>query len=546
MTAMRRAFLCCLLAQASVVQAADPPNVLWISVEDISSHLGAYGDPVARTPNLDRLAAQGTRYTHAFTVAPVCAPNRSAIITGMYPTTIGTQHMRTSHEGEGLPTPYLAVPPPYVKGFPEYLRAAGYYTTNNAKTDYQFGTPRTIWDESGDEAHWRHRPDRGQPFFSVFNLTMTHESRNWAEPEVTDPASVTVPPYYPDTPAVRGSIARLYDNIALMDERVGELLGQLEEDGLSDSTIVFFWSDHGDGLPRAKRWLYDSGTRVPLIVREPGQSPGVSARLVSSIDLGPTVLSLAGVPVPAHMQGRAFLGPQEGPAREHVFSARDRFDESYDMVRSVRGARYRYVRNYHPELPYVLFIPYRNRSPVMRELLRLHAADALVGPQRLWLADQRPPEELYDSESDPYEISNLAGDAGLRAVLSELRSELDSWRRDTGDLGDVPESQLVERFWPGGEQPATARPAFVVNAPEDRAREARQEGGAFTGPMTLSFYCATQGASIAYTTDAGDDPRWRLYAGPLRLPRGRTLVRARAVRYGYAESPELRGEFVVE
>jgi len=543
---MRRAFLCCLLAQSSMAQAADPPNVLWISVEDISSHLGAYGDPIARTPNLDRLAAQGTRYTHAFTVAPVCAPNRSAIITGMYPTTIGTQHMRTTHEGEGLPTPYFAVPPPYVKGFPEYLRAAGYYTTNNAKTDYQFGTPRTIWDESGDAAHWRNRPDPTQPFFSVFNLTMTHESRNWSQPEVTDPASVTVPPYYPDTPAVRASIARLYDNIARMDERAGELLGELEEDGLSESTIVFFWSDHGDGLPRAKRWLYDSGTRVPLIVREPGQSPTVSARLVSSIDLGPTVLSLAGIPVPVHMQGRAFLGSQEGPAREHVFSARDRFDESYDMVRSVRGERYRYVRNYHPELPYVLFIPYRNRSPVMRELLRLHAEDALVGPQRLWLADSRPPEELYDSEADPHEITNLAGDAGHREVLSKLRAELDTWRRETGDLGDVPESQLVERFWPGGEQPGTARPAFVVNAPEDRAGEAREEGGVFTGPMTLAFYCATQGASIAYTTDAGEDPHWRLYSGPLRLPEGRTLVRARAVRYGYAESPELRGDFVVE
>jgi arylsulfatase A-like enzyme len=535
-----------LLVAPAAVRASEPPNVLWISVEDISPRLGAYGDSVARTPNLDRLASQGTRYTHAFAVAPVCAPNRSAIITGMYPTTIGTHHMRTTHEGEGLPTPYLAVPPPYVKGFPEYLRAAGYYTTNDSKTDYQFGTPLTIWDESGDGAHWRNRPDPGQPFFAVFNITLTHESRNWAAPEATDPASVSVPPYYPDTPPVRASLARLYDNIAGMDERVGELLDELEEDGLADRTVVFFWSDHGDGLPRAKRWLYDSGTRFPLIVREPGQSPDVSARLVSSIDLGPTVLSLAGVPVPSHVQGRPFLGSQAGPHRERVFAARDRFDEAYDMVRAVRGRRHLYVRNYHPELPYLLFIPYRNRSPIMGELLRLHAEGALVGPQRLWLADRRPPEELYDCDADPHQVSNLAADPAQVDVLARLRGELDAWRRETGDLGDVPEVQLVERFWPRGEQPATAQPAFVVNSPEGRGGAARREGGSFSGPMTLSLYCATQGASIAYTTDPGEDPRWRLYSGPLRLPEGRTLVRARAVRYGYAESPELRGEFVVE
>jgi arylsulfatase A-like enzyme len=283
------------------------PNILWISCEDISPRLGCYGDAVARSPNLDRLADEGMLFKHVYTVAPVCAPNRSGIITAMYPTTIGTHHMRTTHREEGLPTPYSAVPPPYVKTFTEYLRAAGYYCTNNSKTDYQFATPVTAWDECGRKAHYRHRPDKDQPFFAVFNFTTTHESRNWPDPEETEPSGVEVPPYYPDTLTVRKDIARLYDNIAKMDQQAGETLKQLQEEGLADNTIVFFWSDHGDGLPRAKRWLYDSGTHVPMIIRWPGRiEPGsVNEDLVSSIDLGPTVLSLAGVNVPAHMQGLA-------------------------------------------------------------------------------------------------------------------------------------------------------------------------------------------------------------------------------------------------
>jgi N-sulfoglucosamine sulfohydrolase len=550
---LRPALLLCGLAAASAgdapaqVPAGERPNILWISVEDMSPRLGSYGDPVARTPRLDRLAAEGTRFTNAFTVAAVCAPNRSAILTAMYPTSIGTHHMRTTHQAEGLPTPYHAVPPPYVKAFTEYLRATGYYCTNNSKTDYQFETPISAWDESSPGAHWRNRPDPESPFFAVFNFIDTHESQHWKEPEETDPSRVTVPPYYPDTPVVRRAIARHYDNIARIDERAGEILDQLDRDGLAERTIVFFWSDHGDGLPRAKRWLYDSGTQFPLIVRWPGGlAPGtVSGQLISSIDLGPTVLSLTGVAVPYHMQGRAFLGPQASLPRELVFSARDRFDESYDMVRSVRDWQFRYVRNYYPEKPYVLWIPYRNRSPLMQELLRLHAEDALEGPQQLWFQSHRPPEELYDCQSDPHQIHNLAGDVEHQAVLEELRQQLDAWRRETGDMGDVPESEMVRRFWPDGVQPQTARPAFVVNAPEDRASQARSEGGAFTAPMTLSLHCPTQGASIVYTLQAGETPRFLLYSGPLRLPRGETTVRARAIRYGYKESEELLGTFSI-
>src|SRR5687768_3285557 len=227
--------------------AATRPNIVWISNEDMSPHLGVYGDSMARTPTLDRFAAQAIRFTHAFSTAPVCAPSRAAIITGMYQTTIGAHHMRTTEDRvPELPGPYLAVPPFYVKAFPEYLRAAGYYTTNRAKTDYQFGEPFTIWDELGQRAHWRGRRDKSQPFFSVFNLGVTHESQIFpssparaGKPLVTDPARVVVPPYYPDTPLVRQELARMYDHIADMDGQVGEILRQLDSDGLADNTIVF-------------------------------------------------------------------------------------------------------------------------------------------------------------------------------------------------------------------------------------------------------------------------------------------------------------------
>ena len=310
------------------------PNILWISFEDTNPFYGCYGDPVARTPNLDRLAAEGCRWTHCFSTAGVCAPARSAVITGMYPISIGTHHMRTTHTNDAtpeLPTPYSAVLPHYVKCFTEYLRAAGYYCTNNAKTDYQFTPPLTAWDEIGNRAHWRSRPDADQPFFAVFNPTRTHESGMWAEDSRPssgrtgpshdeavlaefDPDAIELPPYFPDTPKVREAMARMYSNIEHSDLVLGQLLLELEEDGLADNTVVVHWSDHGP-LPRGKRWPYDSGIHVPLIARWPGriQPGGVSDQLVSTVDLAPSALSVAGVENPSHMQGQAFLRPRAAP-----------------------------------------------------------------------------------------------------------------------------------------------------------------------------------------------------------------------------------------
>ena len=544
-------------------RADSRPNILWISFEDTNPFYGCYGDPVARTPNLDRLAADGCRWTHCFSTAGVCAPARSAVITGMYPISIGTHHMRTTHTNDAtpeMPTPYSAVVPHYVKCFTEYLRAAGYYCTNNAKTDYQFTPPLTAWDEIGNRAHWRSRPDPDQPFFAVFNPTRTHESGMWPEEARPsraglsqretvlaefDPATVELPPYFPDTPKVREAMARMYSNIEHSDLVLGQLLLELEEDGLSDNTVVVHWSDHGP-LPRGKRWPYDSGIHVPLIARWPGhiQAGRVSDQLVSTIDLAPTALSLAGVNIPSHMQGQAFLGPRSAPARRYVYASRDRHDEAYDMVRAVRDSRYKYIRNCRPDLPYLLWVPYHNRHPIVEEMWRLYLAGELSGPQLL-MFQPRPVEELYDTQTDPHEIDNLAADPTHAEELLRLRAALDGWLSDVGDLGKLDEAQMVRRWYPGGEQPQTAPPLFIPICADSPGRELSPGGGRFEGPLVVQLHSATQGASIAYTLQSGGDARWRLYTEPVGFPPGETTLRAKAVRIGFSDSNESTATFTV-
>jgi len=521
-------------ARTPATPVARQPNILWISCEDTSPDLGCYGDAYARTPNLDRLAAQGCRFTRAFAVAGVCAPSRSAIITGMYPTSIGTHHMRCK-----------GVPPPYVKCFPEHLRAAGYFCTNNSKTDYNFDAPLTAWDENGPRAHWRNRPP-GQPFFAVFNITVTHESQIRAPDDqfcrVTaalsarqrhDPAQAVLPSYYPDTPVVRRDWARYYDLVTAMDHRAGELLRELEEAGLTDETVVLFWSDHGRGLPRAKRWLYDSGIHVPLIVRWPGRiEPGsVDGRLVSLIDLAPTVLSIAGVPIPEHMQGVPFLGPA-ARQREYVFAARDRMDETYDIIRAVRDTRYKYLRNFRPGRPYAQYIDYMEKMPTMQEMRRLNKEGRLVGPQRLFFLPEKPPEELYDTDDDPHEVRNLAGIPEHQQALERMRAALDRWMKETGDLGLIPEDELNERARPGGRWATTADPVI------------EPAGGVFEGPVTVRISCATEGASVAYTTNPTPEARWQLYTGPFTLSAS-THLRAKACRIGYRDSRQITARFTI-
>ncbi len=531
---------------------ADRPNFLWISFEDTTPRFGCYGDPVARTPNVDRLAAEGALFPNAFCTAPVCAPSRSSIITGLYPISAGTMHMRTAHTNNAtpeLPTPYSAVIPHYAHCFTEYLRAAGYFCTNNHKTDYQFEPPVTAWDDNRPGAHWRdERRPKDQPFFAVFNPTTTHESGQWPEKggePTTDPASVTLPPYLPDTLEGRKALARQYDHIASNDELVGKLLAELEEDGYAENTIVFIWSDHGEGLPRAKRWPYDTGIRIPLIVRWPGglEAGSVEERLVSLVDLPPTMLSLAGVDVPGHMQGVPFLG--EGAVeRDYVYASRDRYDEAYDMVRAVRSRQFKYIRNFRPELPRLLWIPYRNRHPILEEIWKRYAAGTLEGPQAWFAQTSRPVEELYDIQADPWELENLAGDPDYADTLEEMRWALDEWRSDVGDLGEMDEAEMVRSWYPNGQQPTTAPVVFVPLSAEMHGTET-SDGATLTGPALLQLHCATQGASIAWTDQEGEDAHWRLYSGPIRLESGAVTVRARAIRIGYAESEQRTARFTV-
>jgi N-sulfoglucosamine sulfohydrolase len=543
-----------LAANTIAQQPLKRPNILWISTEDMSPHLGCYGDPVAKTPNIDKLASQGTRYTNVYTTAAISAPVRAGIITGMYQTSIGCMHMRTTSYRRSADNPieFTAVPPHYVKAFTEYMRAAGYYCTNNNKTDYQFAkdpVPESIWDECSRKAHYKNRPDKNQPFFAVFNWVGTHESQNWDISNVkTDPKKVKVPPYYPDNEIIRTNIAKMYDNIATLDSVVGSLISELEKEGDLDNTIIFFWGDHGDGLPRAKRWLYDSGLNIPLIIKIPGQQNAGAAdnRLISSIDFGPTVLSLTGINVPAHMQGIPFLGDQQGEQRDAVFAARDRVDESYDMIRSVRTKDYLYVRNYYPNEPFPIWVPYLSNMPIYKEMLRLDAEEKLTGPQKSWFAYSRPPEELYDVKKDPYQIKNLINDPTLKTVLADLRKRHKIWTIETGDMGHMNEPELIEQMWPGGKQPVTDIPYFIINSREDRSSKNYRAGGTYTSPMTISFYCPTHGASIVYTFEEKDNPHWLLYNGPLHLNPGSYNARVKAVRYGYRESDELKGTFVIK
>jgi arylsulfatase A-like enzyme len=507
------------------------PNILWLVAEDMNLELRVYDDPVARTPTLDALAAAGTRFTHAFATSGVCAPARAALITGMYATSIGAHHMRSIEGG------YYPVPPPEVKAFPEYLRAAGYYTSNAAKEDYQFsgvfgGGPFTIWDASGPSANWRGRA-AGQPFFAFVTFFITHESQLFHddEPE-TDPADVRVPAYYPATPVIRRDLAQHYDNVAAMDAQVADVLARLEEDGIADDTLVLFLGDNGRGMPRDKRWVYDGGIHVALVARWPGKiAPGtVRTDLVSFVDLAPTMLALAGIDVPAHMQGRVFLGRQAAEPPPYVFAAADRSDEAVDRIRAVRDGRYKYIRNYQPGTPYGQAIAFRNLLQSMQEILQLGAIDALVPPTDWYFRQTKPIEELYDVVADPDEVVDLAGSPVHIDILAAMRQAHDAWVVETGDLGAVPEAELAERFWPGGLQPVTAPPSI------------EPAGGEFAGAITVALRSATDGASIGYTLDPGDDAHWLPYTGPIGLD-GPGTVRARAIRYGFAESAETRATF---
>ncbi|GAB3988398.1 sulfatase-like hydrolase/transferase [Spirosoma daeguense] len=524
-----------------VQQQPVQPNILWITCEDMSPRLSCYGDKDVKTPNLDQLAAEGIRYTHVYSTAGVCAPSRSAIITGMYQTSIGTQHMRTvqltPEASQQLKMKgYSAVIPETVRCFPEHLRKAGYYCTNNDKQDYQFLPPVTVWDESSKKAHWRNRP-KDKPFFSIFNLMITHESQIWSrnqESLLVRPEDVAVPAYYPDTKTVRHDIARHLSNVMRMDSIVGTIIQQLKDDSLYDNTIIFFYSDHGDGLPFVKRELYDRGLRVPMIVRIPekfqlnGSKPKGSTddQLISFVDLAPTILSLANIPLPTYLQGQAFLGKQRAKtARKYIFAGRDRMDLPVDRVRAVGDGRYKYYRNFMPEKPYYQDVTYRLSISMMTEMLQLRNEGKLNATQMMWFRPTKSTEELCDTQADPNEFTNLVESPVYTAKLTELRGQMDDWLKNVGDRSELPESEMIKQMWNGGsEPPKTATPELVKLG------------------NTVRIRCATSGASIGYVLKSGSTQSntWRVYSGEkLALQPGDSL-RIVAQRIGYQPSQIVR------
>ena len=538
--------------------ASDRPNILWLVAEDMSLYLASFGDPTVSTPNLDRLAAEGVRYTNVFSVSGVCSPSRAALATGMYPTSIGAHHMRTTYQQPearemGI-IDYEVVPPPHVRMVSEIMREHGYYASNNSKEDYQFHPSLMAWDETSLFAHWRNRPE-DKPFFSVFNFGVTHEGQIWnpattwnlrygrdvfppdrnqelvwipfppgVEKELYIPADlqVPVPPYLPDTPPVIQDIRRMYSNVVEMDRYVGVMLNQLEEDGLFDETIIVWYTDHGGPLPRQKRLLYDSGLHVPMIVRYPGRERAgeVDDRLISFVDFAPTLLSQAGIQPPDYMQGRAFDGEfAEEDERLYIFAAADRFDGHYDTIRAARDKRYKYLKNFQPERGYYLPLDYREQMATMQELLRLRDAGELNEIQSQWFRPSKPEEELFDTWTDPHELNNIADDPVHAERLAEFRHAQQEWMDDTGDMGFIPETDLIDQFWPGSQQPGTADPSVESVGTE----------------VTISS--ATEGASIGYRRqdEAAPWSGWRLYSGPLRLESGER-IEVVAHRLGYTPS----------
>nr|WP_299342855.1 sulfatase [Allomuricauda sp.] len=521
------------------------PNIVWIVAEDLSPFLPMYGDSTVATPNLSRLAKEGVTYTNVYSPAGVCAPSRAAIATGMYPTRIGAMHMRTgpwfsfktkdeallNHHEKYNPV-YEAKPPAGVHMHSDYLRRAGYYCTNNRKEDYQFRCELTAWDESSWEAHWKNRANN-QPFFAIFNLMVTHESRIWTKTNdslwVDNFLDVPIKPYWPKTSLAQKDIRRMYSNIKEMDHQMGVLLNELEDEGLLEKTIVFWYTDHGGPLPRSKRTIYDSGIKVPMIIRFPnrqlaGQSDN---QLLSFVDFKPTLLSLAGLPNPEYMDGRAWMGQyQDKSSRKYIYAAADRFDRQHDRIRAVRDMRYKYIRNFLPNQSYYLPIKFREEMDIMQELLRLRKNDSLDPKQLLWFRQKKDPEELFDTWNDPDELHNLANDPLLASKLQELRSALDGWISDTKDKGLIPEAEHIEKVGNYWARPKTVAPSFT------------KKGNSF------QLESPTLGASIGYQwLSPGEEPQdfWQVYTSPLEIKSNKLLV-ARAHRIGYKPSDLVRSD----
>ncbi len=413
------------------------PNILWLTTEDVGPELGCYGDPHARTPALDAFAKNSLRYKTAWSNYPVCAPARTTIITGRYASCMAAGNMRSE----------IAMPAGTVM-FPALLRQAGYYCTNNTKEDYNLTKPDGVWDLSGKKAHYRHRK-MGQPFFAVFNYFRTHESKIRSRPHtaITDPDTLSLPPFWPDLPEIRQDLGQYYDNINVMDGWFQKMLDELERSGQKENTIVFFYGDHGSGMPRFKRYAGDTGYRVAMLVHIPEKfrplasaynAGEVSNRLVSFVDLAPTVLSLCGIEPPTSMQGRAWFGPYQQPGEKLLYGFRERMDEWVDLSHSLRDQRFQYTVNYMPHLPAGQPLAYQMQTPATSKWLEAFGRGETTPQQsRFW--QPRAAEELYDLQRDPYGVSNLVSDPAHGRRLAVFREQHRKQALGFPDWGFVPE-----------------------------------------------------------------------------------------------------------
>ncbi|MDG2397479.1 MAG: sulfatase [Flavobacteriaceae bacterium] len=434
------------------------PNVVWFVYEDQSQDFfPQYSNTPMNLPAIESLADDGVVFKNMHSPSAVCAPSRSAIITGMYPTTLGTHNMRTYNSyktAAGLPNQAeLGIPsyspefPEYIRPFTEYLREAGYYCTNNSKEDYNFKISDNAWDESSNKAHWKNR-EKNQPFFSIFNFNVCHESGIWNKNKdsiLVDKSKIIIPPYFPNNDIIRHDMAVNYSNLIRADRKLLKLINELKKEGEYDNTYIFFYSDHGGPFPRHKRAIYQSGTKVPLIIKAPKGKliENDPSDLISFIDLAPTLLSISGINIPEYIQGKAFLGSQKVNSHKLIFTATDRFDGEIDKIRAVFDGRYKFIKNYNQNIPHALNVQYRLQMPMMQELLRLKNNGSLNEVQKKWFESPKPKEEFYDVLNDPYEINNLINEPQYIDIIDNLRTSLIKWREDSNDLGDIPEMELI-------------------------------------------------------------------------------------------------------
>lgn len=519
------------------------PNIVCIVAEDISPYLGCYGDAVAKTPNLDRPAQTAIRYTDMHTTVGVSSPSRFALITGMYPSAMGGNFMRNQSAPEYLPEgiePYEVVLPEGIRAYTEYMREAGYYCTNNSKTDYQFSANVAHWDENSNEATWKNCPE-GMPFLSIFNINTSHESRIWMGKDSLEilPEDIDMSrfPYLPDDSVIRRDLARMYTNIAIMDRETQTLLDELEASERAEHTIVIWYSDNGGPIPRGKRSIYNTGSNVPFMVRFPdGYRQGeVDNRLCLFMDIPATILSLAGIRPPEYMHGRAFLGPSTQPERDYIYGARDRFDEVIDKCGFIQDHHYQYIRNYMPEIAGYLNNSFRLSMPMMKRMIEMYEAGELSRQQSLWFKAPRPEEEFYDLRNDPYELNNLAGNPAYQKDMERLRDHYERWNGSVNVNWRRSEKEWREIHWPGGIQPAVDTP------------EVSETGN------TLTLVCRTPGATICYkvndtippTTDqirpgrigySSIGENWLIYTRPIKNLKKGDRIKIVAVRSGYKTS----------